>query len=195
MRDLETGYLEIILGPMFSGKTSRLIDVFNEYCVMGVGALIVNHASDDRYTSETMCSHDKVELNCERWSTLAEFIEHHRLKLEDTTPLVVLINEGQFFSDLKENVHSMVNKYNKHVYVCGLDGDFKRQKFGEILELIPMSDCVYKLQSRCDLCKGKKQDAAPFTHRVCQDDQRQILVGSSEMYFPVCRRCYHLSNK
>ena len=63
-----------------------------------------------------------------------------------------LINEGQFFENLYETVLNLVEKHNKQVYVCGLDGDFKRNKMGEILDLIPISDKVVKLKSRCSIC-------------------------------------------
>ena len=77
-------------------------------------------------------------------------------------------------------------KWNKKIYICGLDGDFERKKFGSILDLIPLCDKVEKLSSLCSICK----DGAPgiFSLRLTKEKQ-QTLVGSNN-YIPVCRNCY-----
>jgi thymidine kinase len=99
---------------------------------------------------------------------------------------VILINEGQFFSDLYEVVVDMLNK-NKRVYICGLDGDFERKKFGSVLDLIPLCDKVTKLTSLCSSCK----DGTPgiFSMRLTNETE-QTIVGSDN-YIPVCRKCYN----
>ena len=66
---------------------------------------------------------------------------------------MILINEGQFFENLYNNIHNWVDIHKKHVYICGLDGDFKRKPFGNFLNLIPLSDKVTKLTSCCKNCK------------------------------------------
>ena len=98
---------------------------------------------------------------------------------------VILINEGQFFSDLSEFVECMLTE-NKKIYVCGLDGDFKRNKFGQILDLIPLCDKVTKLTSLCSLCKNGIPGI--FSKRLTQEKE-QTVVGS-DIYIPVCRNCY-----
>jgi thymidine kinase len=98
---------------------------------------------------------------------------------------VILINEGQFFEDLYDCVIEML-KERKKVYVAGLDGDFERKKFGQMLDLIPLCDEVTKLTSLCSICKN----GAPgiFSLRLTKEKQ-QTLVGSDN-YIPVCRNCY-----
>ena len=96
-----------------------------------------------------------------------------------------IINEGQFFEDLYEVVDILVNKYNKIVYVGGLDGDYKMKKFGNILDLIPICDSVEKLTAICSSCKS----TAAFTKRITEEDE-QLLIGSSDKYIPVCRKCH-----
>ena len=80
----------------------------------------------------------------------------------------------------------MVDHYKKHVFECGLDGDFKRNKFGQILDLIPLCDNVIKLKAVCQNCK--KCDAI-YTHRKT-NDTAQTIVAEKDMYSALCRNCY-----
>jgi thymidine kinase len=98
---------------------------------------------------------------------------------------VILINEGQFFGDLYDCVLDML-KENKKVYIAGLDGDFQRKRFGQILDLIPMCDEVTKLVSLCSICKNGSPGI--FSLRLSKEEQ-QTLIGSDN-YVPVCRMCY-----
>ena len=98
---------------------------------------------------------------------------------------VILINEGQFFTDLYEVVDDMLQK-GKKIYVCGLDGDFKRNRFGQILDLIPLCDKVTKLTSLCSICKNGTPGI--FSKRITTEKE-QTIVGSDN-YIPVCRMCY-----
>lgn len=192
MEQIDSGYLEIILGPMFSGKTSKLIDIYKQYRFCNISVLVVNHADDNRYDKSQMTTHDGSKIDCEKWNNLADFLKHHSVQLMDDEPVVVLINEGQFFPDLYSSVKTLVNLYKAHVYVCGLDGDFKREKFGQLLDLIPLSDKVQKLTSLCVQCKNGTR--AIFSHRITNETD-QKLIGSSESYIPLCRKCYHQSHK
>ena len=100
---------------------------------------------------------------------------------------VFFINEGQFFSDLKFYVDYLVNRKNKKVYVCGLDGDFRREKFGTLLDIIPICDDIIKLKALCIECKKSE---ALFTYRLT-NDKEQTVVGGSESYCALCRSCYN----
>jgi thymidine kinase len=109
-------------------------------------------------------------------------------KFKVATSDVILINEGQFFPDLEEFVKRLLSE-NKQVYICGLDGDFERKKFGQILDLIPLCDKVHKLSSLCSLCKNGTKGI--FSMRLTSEKE-QTVVGS-ENYIPVCRTCYEKS--
>jgi thymidine kinase len=98
---------------------------------------------------------------------------------------VFLINEGQFFKDLYEAVLELL-KNKKTIYVSGLDGDYKKDKIGNILDLIPHSDNVIKLNSLCGVCRNGTK--AIFSKRISNEIE-QILVGVDN-YVPVCRKCY-----
>jgi thymidine kinase len=140
-----------------------------------------------------LSSHDKVMAPCLQANKLADIwplegcIESNSYENNLLTSAeVILINEGQFFPDLYEIVVDMLNK-NKKVYICGLDGDFERKKFGFILDLIPLCDKVIKLTSLCSICK----DGTPaiFSMRLTEEKE-QTIVGSTN-YIPVCRKCYN----
>jgi thymidine kinase len=143
------GYLEIILGPMFSGKTSKLMKLYNQFTFCDIKVAVINHCSDKRYDDEMLSTHDKVKIPCIQTENLTDVQTCSSL----VNASVILINEGQFFADLYECVFNMV-KNGKKVYVCGLDGDFERKKFGQMLDLIPLCDKVTKLHSFCNLCRN-----------------------------------------
>lgn len=176
------GYLELIIGPMYASKTSRLVELYKlcQFCNMSVS--VINHAIDNRYDDELMSTHDMIKIPCIKSNSLQKlWSEDKRIHTSD----VILINEGQFFEDLFEVVNEMID-CGKKVYVCGLDGDFERKKFGQILDLIPLCDKVSKLTSLCSICK----DGTPgiFSMRLTSEKE-QTLVGSDN-YIPVCRKCY-----
>jgi len=178
----DEGYLEVILGPMFSGKTSKLVEIYNQCTFCNINVLVLNHKIDNRYNISMLCTHDNKEIPCFKTTDLKD-VEHNQDFKECR---VILINEGQFFNNLYNCVKEWVDIEKKHVYVCGLDGDFKRQNFGEIINLIPICNKVYKLNSLCSRCKNGKH--ALFSHRLSSEDS-QIKVGSSN-YQPLCRKCY-----
>ena len=104
---------------------------------------------------------------------------------------VFLINEGQFFEDIIDVIPELVDKYDKKVYICGLDGDFKRKKFGKLLDLIPLADKVIKKVALCKICKNGKKGI--FTMRLTNEEE-QIVVGEAN-YIPVCRQCFLKKSK
>lgn len=194
MKDKADGYLEVILGPMFSGKTSKLIEIYKQYAFCGIQTLVINHSHDTRYNEENsninlLYSHDQKRITCIYSDSLQSVIKSNMTLFTDSTPLGIFINEGQFFPDLTTGIQQMVKEFKSHVYVAGLDGDFQRAKFGQMLELIPFCDQVYKLQSFCVYCKDGTK--AIFSYRInhtkCCD---QTQVGSEQHYVPLCRKCY-----
>jgi thymidine kinase len=190
------GYLELIIGPMYSGKTSKLLEIYKQCKFCDISVCVINHSMDKRYHDSMLSSHDKIMIPClntdhlsNLWFNngeidLTEFADKsgHKLIRESE---VILINEGQFFNDLHYVVNDML-KNNKVVYVCGLDGDFERKKFGQILDLIPLCDKVNKLTSLCSTCKNGTLGI--FSMRIT-NEREQTIIGS-ENYLPVCRLCY-----
>ena len=162
-----SGYLELIIGPMYASKTTRLVEIYKQCEFCNISVAVINHSIDNRYDDELMSTHDKIKIPCiktERlfdvWSDSENLLDDNlnasprfKDKLKVTMSNVILINEGQFFPDLEEFVKYVLKK-GKQVYVCGLDGDFERKKFGQIIDIIPLCDKVHKLTSLCSLCKN-----------------------------------------
>ena len=178
---MTNAYLEIVLGPMYSSKTSTLIEIYKKCVYCSIPVVAINHESDTRYHESLLSTHDKVMIPCIKTHKLFDAWTNH--KMDDYS--VILINEGQFFDDLVPFVNQML-KNNKKVYVFGLDGDFEKKKFGTILDLIPICDKVYKLHSLCAMCKDGTDGI--FSKRITTEKQ-QVLVGSDN-YIPVCRSCH-----
>jgi len=200
----KAGYLEIILGPMYASKTTRLVEIYNQCDFCKIPVVAINHSIDSRYDhNQTIVTHDQIKIPCIKTNTLKNIWCPNIKNLSDETitqnqcnqnffitkySQVILINEGQFFEDLFEIVSDMVN-HGKQVYVCGLDGDFERKKFGQILDLIPLCDKVTKLTSLCSKCKNGTPGI--FSMRLT-NEKEQTIVGSNN-YIPVCRNCFTCS--
>ena len=201
-RNADVSYLELILGPMYSGKTSRIIYLY-EYCIEHkISVCVINHALDKRYSENMLSTHDGKMIPCVNVHNLNDIYNNPINARLIKYSKIVLINEGQFFKDLLEFTNNLLDTNTpdrfKQVYICGLDGDFKRNKFGQLLDLIPYCDNVTKLHSICKRClnnDGQNNDGlnAIFSHRVT-GEKDQTLIGSSA-YIPLCRSCYLQENK
>lgn len=185
----DCGYLEIIKGPMFSGKTTRLLDIYKKYSFCEIETMVINYAKDNRYSDKMLSSHDKVMIPCVKALHLSDIVDFKRFNITNSDFLnakAILINEGQFFDDIVDWVTIAVEKYHKNVYICGLNSDYKRNKFGDWLDLETISDKVVMLHSFCSHCKKKP---AIFTHRLSKEVELEV-IGTE--YIPVCRNCYTL---
>jgi len=180
---------------MYSGKTSRLVEIYKQCTFCNISVCVINHSIDNRYDTELLSTHDQIKIPCIKtnklfdvWSDYIDMETNVGLdKFKVSSTSVILINEGQFFPDLEEFVKKILLN-GKKVYVCGLDGDFERKKFGQILDLIPLCDKVTKLTSLCSMCKNGTLGI--FSKRI-SCEQIQTVVGFDN-YIPVCRSCYDI---
>ncbi len=175
------GRLELIIGNMFSGKSTELIRRINRERSINKKIIIINFIDDNRYSSNSISTHDKTTVECLKIKKLSD-IDSKTIKSHDS----FFIDEGQFFPDLYESVKMLVEKYKKHVVVSGLDGDYNRNVFGDIIKLIPICDTVDKLHAYCNKCNNGM--IAPFTKKI-SNNCSVIDIGGSDKYVPVCR--YH----
>ena len=170
------GMLQLIIGPMFSGKTTELIRIIRRYNVSTFKTLILKYTLDTRY-SEKLATHDKIQYEAVPTMKLNDVLET-ALKYD-----VIGIDEGQFFTDLFDFVKTLL-EYGKRVVIAGLDGNYKQQPFGQILQLIPLADSVKKLRAICVCCNHD----ASFSHRTTSEEKEQV-IGGAESYVAMCRRC------
>ena len=181
-----SGYLEIILGPMFSGKTTRLMETYHYYHTrQNKKCLILGHKIDDRYDKYKITSHDKKEfIDCVKCKNIEEFISMYSSEIEHCN--AILIDECQFFDDITM-IMKLVN-IGKHIFIFGLDGDANQRLFGNVYKLLPLCDKITKLNGRCHSCGI--ENGSIFS--VCKADfkqETQIQVGGDEKYMSLCRNC------
>lgn len=170
------GQIQVILGPMFAGKSTELIRRIKRYnyskykCIMIKSSII---------PIDEVITHD---------STKFQAISTHNLfdiKSEIIDYDVIAIDEGQFFTDLSQFCEEMANM-QKIIIVAALDGNYLRKPFGNILDIIPMAESVVKLSAICMKC----QSDASFSKRITEETQEK-LIGGAELYTVLCRECYH----
>ena len=174
------GQIQVILGPMFSGKTTELIRRLKRYQFANHKCLIVKYQRDIRYDKENISTHDHQTMQAVACLQLEHLLKGN---LADQFS-VIGIDEGQFFPDTVSFTERMAN-LGKTVIVAALDGSYQRTGFGDILNLIPLSESVIKLTAVCMNCF----DEASFTKRIGLEKELEV-IGGAEKYMAVCRKCY-----
>lgn len=197
--------LKIYLGPMYSGKTTELIRNYNRYrkynqLIIDFDTeieckkkkIVIELESNLYYYTDNLCNHNKQEIQCLKLTNINILEQFYIYNFDIINNVKIIhINEAQFFKDLKQVVINLVEKYKVNVYLYGLDGDFKREKFGEIIDLIPYCDSITKLKGVCNNCDNN----ALFSHRICKGDEQMLINDSNEdKYIPLCRECYLSTN-
>lgn len=181
--------IDIIIGPMFSGKSTELLRILNTYAAMDVKVLYINSELDTR-SNNNFSTHNPMLTNIGKIESckLSDLNKIYDLDLDNYS--IIGIDEAQFFNNLKNIVIDLVEKDNKKILVAGLNGDYCRQPFGEILDLIPYCDNITKLNTFCQSC-GDNFTPGLFTKRIIKNNNNTILIGKQESYIPTCRKCYH----
>ena len=187
-----SGYLEITFGPMFSGKTTSLIDKVNRFMSVrkhqekSARVLILNYVEDVRSTenNDGLTPHfPKLTIDGDKTIIKTKYLGD--ISVHDYDYIVV--DESQFFLDLVGSVLLWLT-YGKHVHCTGLIADSNRSKFGDLIKLMPRADHIEQLKAFCSIC-GDKILNAPFT-KCIKKKKDQVLIGGSEEYIPVCGKHY-----
>ena len=178
------GWIEVVCGPMFSGKTEELIRRMRRAQIAGQKVEIFKPATDVRYDDEEVVSHDKNSIP----STPVESSSNMLLLADDVQ--VVGIDEAQFFDDGLVEVANKLANQGKRVVIAGLDLDFKGRPFGPMPNLLATAEYVTKLHAICKRTGGP----AHFSHRTVAGDQT-FMLGETEAYEPVSRVVYNMLNK
>lgn len=181
--------LDIILGPMFAGKSSRILSIESRYASLGLRVLILKHIGDVRYGEhDDVITHDRRRVPCRRILNFNE-IEEETLQRFD----VVIVDEAHFFPGLVGFVGRVVEQHRKALFLVGLDGDSNRRPFGELLECIPLADRVERITAFCRRCANGTPGL--FSYRIQGPHDQQVIVGGVGMYETLCRRCYVRRNE
>jgi thymidine kinase len=165
------GKLVLILGPMYSGKTSYLLKSYERSLIANKKTLLIKHSSDNRYSHNKVCTHDNnvktANLIC---NNLMDNIEDALLYQN------VFIDEGQFYKDNIDEFCNILTDSGINVYISALNGDYQRKIFENVALLIQCND-----------------NRGSYTHRIsCETDK--VLIGGIDKYVTVCRKCYNLKN-
>ena len=173
--------LEIIIGSMFSGKSTELIRRVSCWEAIGKKALLVNHQFDTR-TTNFVKTHNNEKKQAIKTNSLMKLINLNVFKEAE----VIGIDEAQFFNDLKPFILE-IEGLPKTIIVSGLDGDYQRKPMGQILECIPLCDKVDKLTG-LDMM-SKDGSIGLFTKRII-NSTKEVLIGDKETYMSVNRKNY-----
>ena len=179
--------IELILGCMWSGKTTELIRRLQRYTSIEKDVLIINYHKDTRYGENIISTHSKYQMPAKGTDKLMKMIEFEEYQKAD----IIGIDEGQFFSDLYDFVLHACEKDHKDIIISALDGDSFRKPFGQIPQIIPLCDDIKKKKAMCMFCKDGTQ--ASFTLRIV-GDTKQELIGANDKFQAVCRKHYIHSN-
>ena len=166
--------LELIVGPVFSGKTTRLIERYNELTNSGKKCIAINYSSESSDGNNKMVSHDGLSIDCISMTNLDENLSYNS---EFVQAEFVLINDAQFFNKLKISIRYLIIILKKNVILCGLDLDYKREKFCELMELASSANKIEFLRGKCSI-EGCKLPSK-FTDQI-----------GTNKYIPVCQKCY-----
>lgn len=174
-----SGKINLIIGCMFSGKTSELLTRYTKYTIAGKRCIIIKHSIDDRYDDSCVVTHDGKRMNAVACSTLLTYDK--LVKDYD----VICIDEIQFFGDAVSTCEKWANEYGKIVEASGLNGDYKREPFQVISNLIP---CCETIEFKRAVCKTTGKPAS-FTKRKVESKE-QVVIGGEDAYEAVDRRTY-----
>ena len=178
------GKIELIIGPMFSGKSTRLIEQMRKYVYKAKKTIMVKYYADQRYSEKSeVVTHDLIKYDSINCKLLRNSFD--KLKQYD----VIGIDEGQFFADLVEVCEELA-LMGKTILIAALNGDFRMEPFPVIQRIISKSDKIKLLKAYCFNCHKD----AKFSLRIVQSNET-VLIGAGEAYKPACRECHVFFSK
>jgi thymidine kinase len=179
-----TGWIEVICGSMFSGKTEELIRRLNRAKIARQQVEIFKPAFDKRYHAEDIVSHNDNSIRSTPVQAAAEIL------LLAGTCDVVGLDEAQFFDNSIVDISTTLADQGKRVIVAGLDMDYQGRPFGCMPNLMAIAEYVTKVHAICVICG----DVASHSYRLSAS-QQQVLLGETDHYEARCRRCFNLGEK
>ncbi len=175
------GWIEVICGCMFCGKTEELIRRLKRAQIAKQNVLVFKPIIDDRYSREHIVSHSQLQFPSRLVASTRDILD----QVADAQ--VIGIDEGQFFDDNLVAVCQELATIGKRIIVAGLDQDYTGAPFGPMPKLLAIAEEVTKLTAVCVQCGAP----ATRTQRLSHDDQL-VIVGASEIYEARCRHCHKI---
>ncbi len=169
--------IELILGPMFSGKTTEMIRRCRRRMSVGLNVVILNHKLDNRNGTTNVVTHDGIQMV----SIPCDSVTNYEI-LKDYD--VIAIDEAQFFNDLSTSVNILANDYNKQVIMACLSGDSNCEPWPGVDKLIAISDEIIHCRALCVRC----HKPAAFTRKHVASNTK-IDIGADDKYSSMCRAC------
>lgn len=180
IRNTQKGWIEVVCGSMFSGKTEELIRRLKRAKIANLRVEIYKPTADIRYDEADIVSHNDNRI----LSTPVENSQQILLLANDVD--VVGIDEAQFFDEEMPHVAEKLAARGIRVIIAGLDMDFLGRPFGPMPAAMAMADYVTKLHAICVVCG----DIANYSYRKTASDST-FLLGETDVYEPRCRACFH----
>jgi len=195
--EIKNGRLDLVLGTMFSGKTSNILSKITKYAILNYSIIYINIEFDNRsencFSTHNPLFDSKINfMNGESINNNINMIKSKSLMDLDILDYdIIIIDESHFFDDLVEFVKNCLD-LNKHIIVAGLIGDFKGNKFGKTLDLIPFCTNIERLHAYCIECAKNKICSIAIYSKKINKCRKSVDIGGSEKYIPVCRFHYNL---
>ena len=177
------GWIEVITGSMFSGKTEELLRRLKRAEIARQTVRLYKPLIDTRFSMDSVVSHSMHSRGCQRVADARQILN------EVDGCCVVGIDEAQFFKSGLAEVCRILAERSCRVIVAGLDMDFRGVQFGEMPTLLAQAEYVTKVHAVCTEC-GRP---ALYSHRI-SDEESLIVIGEKDRYEPLCRQCMMLKN-
>jgi len=174
-----TGWIEVVCGSMFSGKTEELLRRLTRARIARQKVEVFKPGIDKRYDDDDVVSHDSKKSSSIPVENAAQILFY----AEDFE--VVGIDEAQFFGDELVSVCNELANNGKRVIIAGLDMDYVGKPFGPIPQLMATAEYVTKVHAICMRCGN----LANYSHRTVQND-KLVVLGETDAYEPLCRKCF-----
>lgn len=175
-----TGWIEVICGCMFSGKSEELIRRLRRAKIARQKVSIFKPKIDNRYSENHIVSHSENKIS-------SQVVENpQEILINSLESHVVGIDEAQFFDDQLVDICLKLANMGKRVIVAGLDMDYRGVPFEPIPQLLAVAEYIVKTQAICVVCGNP----ASYTYRTIHDNHR-VVIGAANIYEARCRNCYH----
>ncbi|OSB08382.1 thymidine kinase [Paraclostridium bifermentans] len=185
-RPVNHGYIEIVIGPMYSGKSEELIRRLKRAKIAKQNVVVFKPLIDDRYSKEDVVSHSGYTINA---IPIKDSSEMEKYINEDTQ--VVGIDEVQFFDNEVVDMAIKLADKGIRVIAAGLDMDFKGEPFGPTPKLLAVAEFVDKIQAICSVCgQPATRSQRLINGKPAKYDEPIIQVGAVESYEARCRKCH-----